>query len=73
VVAAAALAGQQLASHTGLLDPWLAGLTAAAGAAWRVRFRASQPTRAWRDGARGERATAHRLRRLEHHGYCCVP
>jgi hypothetical protein len=69
VVAAAALAGQQLATHTGLLDPWLAGLTAAAGAAWRLRFRASQPTRAWRDGARGERATAHRLRRLERHGY----
>jgi hypothetical protein len=69
VVAAAALAGQQLATHTGLLDPWLAGLTAAAGAAWRLRFRTSQPTRAWRDGARGERATARRLRRLERHGY----
>jgi hypothetical protein len=69
VVAAAALAGQQLATHTGLLDPWLAGLTGAAGAAWRLRFCASQPTRAWRDGARGERATAHRLRRLERHGY----
>jgi hypothetical protein len=69
VVAAAALAGQQLASRTGLVDPWLAGLAVAAGAAWRLRFRASQPTRAWRDGARGERATARRLRRLEHHGY----
>jgi hypothetical protein len=69
VVAAAALAGQQLATHTDLLDPWLAGLTAAAGAIWRLRFRTSQPTRAWRDGARGERATAHRLRRLERHGY----
>jgi hypothetical protein len=69
VVAVVALAGQQLASHTGLLDPWLATLAAAAGAAWRLRFRASQPTRAWADGARGERATAHRLRRLERHGY----
>jgi Nuclease-related domain len=69
LVAAAALAGQQLAAHTGLLDPWLAGLAAAAGAAWGLRFRASQPTRAWRDGARGERATARRLRRLERHGY----
>ena len=69
VVAVAALAGQQLASHTGLLDPWLAGLIAAAGAAWRLRLRASQPTRAWRDGARGERATARRLQRLERHGY----
>jgi hypothetical protein len=69
LVAVAALAGQQLATHTGLLDPWLAGLTAAAGAAWRLRFRASRPTRAWRDGARGERATARRLQRLERHGY----
>jgi hypothetical protein len=69
VIAAAALAAQQLATRTGLLDPWLAGLAAAAGAAWRLRFRASQPTRAWRDGARGERATARRLQRLERHGY----
>jgi hypothetical protein len=69
LVAAAALAGQQLATHTGLLDPWLAALVAGIGAAWRLRFRASQPTRAWRDGARGERATARRLHRLERHGY----
>jgi hypothetical protein len=54
---------------TALLDPWLAGLAAAAGAAWRVRFRPSQPARAWRDGSRGERATARRLHRLERHGY----
>ena len=72
LVAVAALAGHQLASHTGLLDPWLAGLTAAAGAAWRLRFRASQPTRAWRDGARGEHATARRLQRLERHGYAVL-
>ena len=69
LVGAAALAGQLVASHTGLLDPWLAALAAAAGAAWRLRFRASQPTRAWADGARGERATARRLRRLERQGY----
>jgi hypothetical protein len=69
LVAVVALAGQLLASHTGLLEPWLAALAAAAGAAWRLRFRTSQPTRAWADGARGERATAHRLRRLERHGY----
>jgi hypothetical protein len=65
----AALAGQQLATHTDLLDPWLVALVAGIGAAWRLRFRASQPTRAWRDGARGERATARRLQRLERHGY----
>jgi hypothetical protein len=69
LVVAAALAADQLASHTGLLDPWLAGLAVAGATAWWLRFRASQPTRAWRDGARGERATAHRLRRLERHGY----
>jgi hypothetical protein len=69
LVAAAALAGQQLTTHTGLLDPWLAALVAGVGAAWGLRFRASQPTRAWRDGARGERATARRVQRLQRHGY----
>jgi hypothetical protein len=69
LVAAAGLAGWQLAAHAALPRPWLAGLLAAAGAAWRLRFRASQPTRAWRDGARGERATARRLHRLERCGY----
>jgi hypothetical protein len=69
LVAVVALAGQLLASRTGLLEPWLAALAAATGTAWRLRFRTSQPTRAWADGARGERATAHRLRRLERHGY----
>jgi hypothetical protein len=69
LAAVAALTGQQLGTHIGLLDPWLAGLAAAAGTTWGLRFRVSQPTRAWRDGARGERATARRLRRLEHHGY----
>jgi hypothetical protein len=69
LVAACALAAQQLAAHAGLPRPWLAGLLAAAGAAFRLRFHPSQPTRAWRDGARGERATARRLRRLGRHGY----
>jgi hypothetical protein len=69
LIAAGGLAGQQLAAHTGLPRPWLAGLLAAAGATWRLRFRPSQPTRAWRDGARGERATGRRLQRLERHGY----
>jgi hypothetical protein len=69
LAATAALAGQQLANRTSLLDPWLAGLLAAAVTGWRLRFRASQPTRSWRDGARGERATARRLQRLERHGY----
>jgi hypothetical protein len=45
------------------------GLAAAAAAGWRLRFRLSRDTRAWRDGARGERATARLLRRLGRHGY----
>ena len=45
------------------------GLAAAAVAGWRLRFRLSRDTRAWRDGARGERATARLLRRLGRHGY----
>jgi hypothetical protein len=69
LVAAAALAGQQLAMHATLPRSGLVGLAVAVGAAWTLRFRASQPTRAWRDGARGERATARRLHRLERHGY----
>jgi hypothetical protein len=46
-----------------------AGMTAAAVAGWRLRFRVSRDTRAWRDGARGERATARLLRRLHRRGY----
>jgi hypothetical protein len=69
LITAAGLAGWQLAAHAALPRSWVAGLLSAAGAAWQLRFRASQPTRAWRDGARGERATARRLRHLEHDGY----
>src|SRR6266545_2066252 len=45
------------------------GLAAALAAGWRLRFRLSRDTRAWRNGARGERATARLLRRLGRHGY----
>jgi hypothetical protein len=45
------------------------GVAAAAVVGWRLRFRASGDARAWRDGARGERATARLLRRLHRHGY----
>jgi hypothetical protein len=69
LAAAAGLAGDQLAAHANLPHPGVAGLLAAVAAAWTLRFQASQPTRAWRDGARGERATARRLRALERHGY----
>jgi hypothetical protein len=46
----------------------LAGLAAGMVVGWRLRFRVSGDTRAWRDGARGERATARLLRRLARHG-----
>jgi hypothetical protein len=49
--------------------PPLAGLAAGAVVGWRLRFRVSTDTRAWRDGARGERATARLLRRLERYSY----
>jgi Nuclease-related domain len=43
------------------------GLAAAVAVGWRLRLRLSRDTRAWRDGARGERATARLLRRLHRH------
>jgi hypothetical protein len=49
----------------------LVGLIAGSGVAWRLRFHVSRDTRAWRDGASGERATARLLHRLERHGYTC--
>jgi hypothetical protein len=45
------------------------GLAAGTLVGWRLRFRVSKDTRAWRDGARGERATARLLRRLGRHGH----
>jgi Nuclease-related domain len=47
----------------------LAGLAAAAVAGWRLRFRASADTLAWRRGAHGERRTARLLDRLTPHGW----
>jgi hypothetical protein len=72
--AAAIIAAGVLASllvQAGGLDPLAlpVGLAAATVAGWRLRFRVSRDTRAWRDGARGERATARLLRRLGRHGY----
>jgi hypothetical protein len=69
VVIGGGFAGYALASALLLPHPgWLLVLGAAAGA-YLVRFHLSQPTRAWRDGARGERATARRLRCLKRDGY----
>jgi hypothetical protein len=65
LVAAAAVTSSILAARLALPRPWLVVLLAATGGGWTLRYRSSQPTRAWRDGARGERATARRLHRLE--------
>jgi hypothetical protein len=46
-----------------------AGLLAAAGLAWVLRFRVSPETSAWRRGAAGERRTARLLRPLEQRGW----
>ena len=61
VVAAALLAGL-LAHDIGLAAP--AAILAAGGLAFLLRFRVSADTTAWRRGAKGERRTARRLRRL---------
>ena len=48
---------------------WLTGLTAAAAVAWRLRFRPTADTQAWRHGAHGEQRTARLLAPLERQGY----
>jgi hypothetical protein len=67
VTAAAALLTAAAGLHRAA--PLLAGLAAGAVVGWRLRFRVSRNTRAWRAGARGERATARLLRRLDRRGY----
>ncbi len=46
-----------------------ASLALVGAVGWRLRFRASAEASAWRQGARGERRTARRLRRLVRRGY----
>jgi Nuclease-related domain len=68
----AAGAGIAAAVLTGPL-PSMARLTASLAAvgavSWRLRFRASAEAGVWRQGTRGERRTARRLRRLVRRGY----
>jgi hypothetical protein len=71
VVLAVATAAALLAAAAGLRSQALLAGLAAVVVGWRLRFRVSRDTRAWRDGARGERATARLLRRLERHGHVC--
>jgi hypothetical protein len=69
VVLAVAAGAALLTAAVGLRSQvLLAGLAAGAVVGWRLRFRPSRDTRAWRDGARGERATARLLRPLGRHG-----
>jgi hypothetical protein len=50
----------------------LAGIAAAAGLAWVLRFRPSSDARAWRRGAAGERRTARLLAPIERHGWAVL-
>jgi hypothetical protein len=69
LVAAAGLTVQVLAARVGLPQAALAGLAVAALVGWRLRFRPSEPARAWQRGAQGERRTARLLDRLTRDGY----
>jgi Nuclease-related domain len=69
LVAAAGLTVQVLAARVGLPRAGLAGLAVAALVGWRLRFRPSEPARAWQRGAQGERRTARLLDRLTRDGY----
>jgi len=65
---AARLLAAQFVSH--LAAP--AGAIVAAGLAWRLRFRVTPDTMAWRRGAAGERRTARLLAPLERHGWAVL-
>jgi hypothetical protein len=69
VLAAAVSTGLLTATVAGSSLPWLSGLAAAAALAWRLRFRSTADTLAWRRGAQGERRTARLLAPLERQGY----
>jgi hypothetical protein len=50
----------------------LAGVSVAAGLGWRLRFRVTPDTMAWRRGAAGERRTARLLAPLERRGWAVL-
>jgi hypothetical protein len=66
-VTAGLLAAQATPDLAGLL-----AVMAAAGLGWRLRFRPSADTRAWRRGAAGERRTARLLAPLQRHGWAVL-
>jgi hypothetical protein len=68
----AGMAGAVLVQMVGLDHLALVVALAAGGwVGWWLRFRASPATGAWREGAKGARATARLLRRLHRRGYVC--
>ena len=69
VLAAGVSAGLLTATVASSNLAWLTGLTAGAALAWRLRFRPTTDTQAWRRGTQGERRTARLLAPLERHGY----
>jgi hypothetical protein len=74
-VAAVLAAGVTAGPLAAQVAPDLAGLlavVAAAGLGWRLRFRSSADTRAWRRGAAGERRTARLLAPLERRGWAVL-
>src|SRR5215217_3531801 len=71
-VLAVGLAAWLLATQVTAHLSALAGVTVAAGLAWRLRFRPSAATLAWRRGAAGERRTARLLAPLERHGWAVL-
>jgi Nuclease-related domain len=68
VVLAAGLVTAQATPHLAALAP----VVVAAGLGWRLRFRPSPDTRAWRRGAAGERRTARLLAPLERRGWAVL-
>jgi Nuclease-related domain len=71
-VLAAGLTAGLLAAQAAPQLATLAGVAAAAGLGWRLRFQASADSQAWRRGAAGERRTARRLVPLERHGWAVL-
>ena len=74
-VAAALAAGVAAGLLAAQVTPRLDGLLAvavAAGLGWRLRFRPSAATLAWRRGATGERRTARLLASLERRGWAVL-
>ena len=66
-IIAGLLAAQLAPDQAGLL-----AVAAAAGVGWRLRFRPSADTLAWRRGATGERRTARLLAPLERRGWAVL-